>query len=218
MFAKTSRYNDAWAPASCGPRDRRDDACTRRKAGSRLPRSDRGWASRCWRGRISVDAAGNVYTTGFFSRTVDFDPGAETANLTSAGAADIFVSKLDNAGNFVWARNMGGTSGDFDVGLGVIVDAAGNVYTTGYFNGTADFDPGAGTANLTSAGGADIFISKLDNAGNFVWALRPSRRSRQFGVVDLRRGADISVRRVFGHDGDRTCAAVQDAGRQQAER
>jgi hypothetical protein len=119
---------------------------------------------------ISVDSSGNVYTTGYFQGTVDFDPGAATANLTSAGSADIFVSKLDSSGNYVWAKRMGGTS--TDIAYGISVDSSGNVYTTGYFQGTADFDPGAATANLTSAGSADIFVSKLDSSGNYVWAKR----------------------------------------------
>ena len=119
---------------------------------------------------IIVDAAGNVYTTGYFSGTADFDPGPGTANLTSAGGLDIFVSKLDSDGNYVWAKSMGGVSLSHDVGMGIAVDSAGNVYTTGYFSSTADFDPGPGTANLTSAGGLDIFVSKLDSDGNYVWA------------------------------------------------
>ena len=117
---------------------------------------------------IEVDSSGNVYTTGYFNGTVDFDPGAGTSNLTSAGGADAFVSKLDSSGNFVWAKGFGGTSGDY--GNSIAVDSSGNVYTTGYFPGTVDFDPGAGTSNLTSAGGADAFVSKLDSSGNFVWA------------------------------------------------
>ena len=63
---------------------------------------------------------------------------------------------------------MGGTSQDW--GRDDAVDSAGNVYTTGYFIGTADFDPGSGTYNLTSHGNDDIFVSKLDSSGNFVWA------------------------------------------------
>ena len=108
---------------------------------------------------VALDGSGNVYTGGSFSRTADFDPGAGTADLTSAGGGDIFVSKLDSNGNFVWARRMGGMSSDWP--LGVALDGSGNVYTGGFFFGTADFDPGAGTANLTSAGLSDIFVSKL---------------------------------------------------------
>src|SRR3990172_4568019 len=89
----------------------------------------------------------------------DFDPGAGTSNLTSFGSEDIFVSKLDSAGNFVYGRQLGGTL--TDRGFGIAVDGSGNVYTTGFFQGTVDFDPGAGTSNLTSAGDVDIFVSKL---------------------------------------------------------
>lgn len=117
---------------------------------------------------IAVDAAGNVYTTGVFQETVDFDPGAGTFNLTGGGLADIFVQKLDSAGNFVWARGMGGTLSEG--GLGIAIDASGNVYVAGLFEDTVDFDPGAGTASMTSAGGQDIFIFSLDSSGSLVWA------------------------------------------------
>ena len=50
------------------------------------------------------------------------------------------------------------------------VDGVGNVFSTGYFQGTADFDPGDGTYNVTSAGSNDIFLSELDAAGNFILA------------------------------------------------
>ena len=123
---------------------------------------------------IAVDGSGNVYTTGSFRGTVDFDPGPGTHNLTSMGqvelGGDVFVSKLDSAGNFVWAKQIGGAFDDNP--WFIAVDGSGNVYTTGYFQGTADFDPGAGTSNLTSMGEGDVFVSKLNSAGNFVWARR----------------------------------------------
>ncbi len=121
-----------------------------------------------WGENIAVDASGNVYTTGGFKDTVNFDPGLGTYNLISAGDYDIFIQKLDVNGNFLWARSMGGSS--YDEGWFIDVDASGNVYTTGGFIGTVDFDPGSGTHNLTSAGGEDIFIQKLDSNGSFIWA------------------------------------------------
>ena len=135
---------------------------------------------------IFVDGAGDVYTTGAFWGTVDFDPGDGTFNLTSTGAdwTDVFVSKLDNAGNFVWARAFGGL--DADGGSAVSVDAEGYVYTTGMFYDTVDFDPGVDTFNLISAGKSDIFVSKLDNAGDFVWA-------KTFGSVLYDLGKSIFV-------------------------
>ncbi|HJM73784.1 MAG TPA: SBBP repeat-containing protein, partial [Acidimicrobiales bacterium] len=138
---------------------------------------------------LALDSSGNVYTTGYFRGTVDFDPGSGTANLTSNGRDDVFVSKLDSSGNYVWAKNLGGTYsvGVFtDGGRSVAVDSSGNVYTTGYFSGTADFDPGAGTANLTSNGQQDVFVSKLDSSGNYVWA-------KNFGGTDFDLGDSVAV-------------------------
>ena len=117
---------------------------------------------------ITIDDFGNVYTTGSFSLTVDFDPGPGVNNLSYNGSADIFILKLDGSGNFVWAKNLGGASDE--IGQSIVVDGSGNVYSTGWFYNTADFDPGTGVYNLTANGSMDIYISKLDASGNFVWA------------------------------------------------
>ena len=117
---------------------------------------------------LALDASANVYTTGYYMGTVNFNPGG-TFNLSSVlNSYDIYVLKLTSAGVFVWAKSMGGSGGD--KGLSIATDAAGNVYTTGIFTGTGDFDPSGSVSNLISNGSDDIFISKLDASGNFVWA------------------------------------------------
>jgi len=116
---------------------------------------------------IALDAAGNVFISGFFTGKIDADPGAAVYNLTAFGDEDIFVSKLNASGDLLWARQMGGTYNE--EGNSIAVDVAGNVYTTGHFYGKADFDPGPGVNNISSAGFSDIFISKLDGNGNFRW-------------------------------------------------
>jgi len=128
---------------------------------------------------IAVDRESNIYITGDFTSTADFDPGDGVFSLTSEGGNDIFVLKLDALGNFVWARGMGGRS--FEFGQDVAVDSMGNVCTTGYFQGTVDFDPGAGTYNLVSKGYTDMYVQKLDSGGNFVWAHRIGGGSFDFG-------------------------------------
>src|SRR5688572_29148802 len=87
---------------------------------------------------IAVDASGNVYTAGYFYDTTDFDPGVGVYNLVaSTTLASIFVSKVDAAGNFVWAKQVQGTGQSW--GLAVALDQAVNVYVTGLFGGMADF-------------------------------------------------------------------------------
>ena len=119
---------------------------------------------------ITVDDNGHVYLAGSFTGTVDFDPGPGVESRTSAGGNDIYVAKLTAAGELVWVSTMGGANSDSPTSIAV--DAQGNVYTTGGFCGTADFDPGPGSFTMTAAttGQADIFVSKLDADGNFVWA------------------------------------------------
>ncbi len=133
---------------------------------------DSGWA-RTWGGSendhgfgVVVDGTGNIYVTGDFTRTVDFDPGGGDMH-TSNGELDISLSKFDSLGNFEWARTWGGS--DNDRSQGVAVDSSGNVYVTGWFNGTVDFDPDGGDVH-TSNGLWDVFLSKFDSSGSFEWA------------------------------------------------
>lgn len=116
---------------------------------------------------IATDASGNVYTTGTYSGTVDFDPGPGTYTSTPVNQTDVFISKLDSLGNFVWARCIGGTGSDFS--NSIAVDNAGNVYITGSYVGLVDFDSSTGTYTVASNGSTDIFILKLDASGNFIW-------------------------------------------------
>src|SRR5690606_40058700 len=96
---------------------------------------------------ISVYVACTTLFRSNFNGTADFDPGSGTYNMTSAGNNDIFIQKMDNNGNFLWAKAIGGTGIAF--GIAIAVDAAGNVYAIRYFAGTADVDAGSGTYNMT---------------------------------------------------------------------
>jgi hypothetical protein len=112
----------------------------------------------------------NIYVTGYFRGIVDFDPNSGVSDLTTVGNQDIFILKLDLDGNYIWAKNVGSTTAD--EGNSIALDSNNHLYVTGYFQLTADFDPGAGVTSLASAGGWDIFILKLFNDGSFSWAKR----------------------------------------------
>ena len=130
--------------------------------------------------RLAVDSSGNSYTTGNFSGTVDFDPGSDVDSFTASGLNDIFITKFDPDGNYLWTKTLGST-GD-DISYSIALDSSGNTYTTGSFQNTVDFDPGAGIANLTSAGGQDTFIAKIDANGNYIWAKNLGGTSDEGGI------------------------------------
>jgi len=117
---------------------------------------------------MTIDKTGNVIATGMFSASIDFDPGPGTYSLSVIdGPINGYVLKLNNAGNFLWAKQFTGSSIN---GWAVAADASGNVYTTGYFGGTScDFDPGPLSYTLASQGNFEIFVNKLDANGNFIW-------------------------------------------------
>lgn len=121
---------------------------------------------------IDVDnfGSGSIYVSGEFEGTGDFDPGSGIFNMTSSGREDIFISKLDLNGNFIWAKWVGGSEQDFIYSIAVDPGGSGDIFLGGDYFGTADFDPGPATYNIPSHGATDIFVLKLSSAGNFMWA------------------------------------------------
>ncbi|HEV8273365.1 MAG TPA: gliding motility-associated C-terminal domain-containing protein [Chitinophagaceae bacterium] len=112
---------------------------------------------------VTIDNAGNFYIVGDFTGTnIDFDPSASTANLSSNGSADVFVAKYTSAGQYVWAFNAG--SGGTELGWKIDTDNS-SIFVTGGFFGVSDFNPTAAVDNLTSNGGADIFLAKYSLSG-----------------------------------------------------
>ncbi|MCK4654932.1 MAG: SBBP repeat-containing protein [Candidatus Cloacimonetes bacterium] len=109
---------------------------------------------------IVLDNEDNVYVIGRFSNEVDFG----SDHLVSEGYTDIFIAKLDSDGNWLWAKQAGGNSHDFV--NSIALDSDENIYITGSFWETATF----GDSTFTSSGADDIFISKLDANGEWLWA------------------------------------------------
>ncbi len=123
---------------------------------------------------IATDKSGNIYTAGAFQGTLDFDPGTKEYNLTSVNNADMFIQKYDKDGHLVWVKTFPFTSWPYGW-PNIAADSKGNLYVTGAFEDTVDFDPGAGVYNLISPKIPsltfhDIYLLKLDTDGNFVWA------------------------------------------------
>lgn len=117
---------------------------------------------------VLFDASDNVYLSGYFSGTQDFDTGPGSYTVSSNGGVDSYVLKLTPSGHFNWARNIGGSWHDHNAASQL--DSKGNVYTTGSFSGTVDFDPGPNTSIQSSSGWYDTYLVKLDSLGNFGYA------------------------------------------------
>ncbi len=145
---------------------------------------DLGGADRAEGLDISLDSEDNVFITGSFFGTADFDPSDALANLISNGHYDAFIAKYSNSGECLWAINLGGT--EVEKGNGIALDSEGNVFVTGYFYGTADFDPSGASVNLVSQGNHDVFIAKYNSSGKYVWAI-------DLGGADWAEGIDISL-------------------------
>ncbi len=118
---------------------------------------------------VASDSGNSLYVIGWFYNTVDFDPGPGEYEVTSHGWDDIYLTKFSETGDFVWARTWGGELSDGG-GHMVVVDAFDNIYATGHWRATVDFDPGPGSAQFTSKGYDDAFVSSFDSSGNFRWA------------------------------------------------
>lgn len=113
---------------------------------------------------IAVDAIGNSYVAGYFTGTATFG----TNTLVSAGHTDIFIAKYASNGALLWVRRAGGPG--YDAAKGIAVDAAGNCYVTGAYEGVAYFDGSTSLTNTSPTSYADLFLVKYDPTGNLVWA------------------------------------------------
>lgn len=112
---------------------------------------------------IAADAEGNSYITGYFVDTITI----QNQSVTSNGAWDVYVLKLDPLGNLIWLNSFGGTMSD--IGYGLALSSSGKVFVAGWFSGSVSFPDGS---SMVSAGGSDIFCYALDTQGNFIWSQR----------------------------------------------
>ena len=128
---------------------------------------------------IEVDGGGNTYIVGKYRNTVDFDPSGGAFLMTAKGESDIFILKLDPNGQFLWSKSIGGTS--FDYANDIKIDGNGDIFITGVFRNTVDFDPGTSTHNLTSNGQYDVFVLKMDQSGNHIWSTSFGGGSYDYG-------------------------------------
>lgn len=147
---------------------------------------------------VAVDGAGDVYLTGRFWNTVYFDDIklTEIAEGSPYGVSDYYVTRLDLAGNFLWAKQVDDVNNLFD-GVRDIDVYDQNIYVTGFFDDTLRFDPGPDSFEITTSGGRDGFVFSLDTDGNFAWATSVGGADEDWALdLDVHQG-DVYVNGHF---------------------
>lgn len=140
---------------------------------------------------IAVDVDGNAYITGYYYNKIGFG----NINLSGPGNSDIFIAKINNQGDWQWARSAGGNS--FDNGNAIAVDSIGNVFLTGYFQDDSNF----GQTQLSSAGNRDVFVGKLNSSGDWQWVKRGGSSFSDEGLaIEFDRFGSVIIGGYFRND------------------
>jgi len=124
------------------------------------------WDLRYTKRGLCLDASGNCYFCGYFFKTEDFDPGEGEDIHTAIGNQDVFIIKVSNTGQYLWALTWGGPGNqwtDDDRLYAMACDSNGNICVAGRFSLQADYDPGPGV-DVRDPG---RFLSRFDKDGNY---------------------------------------------------
>jgi hypothetical protein len=130
---------------------------------------------------VVVDINDNIVCVGNIEEggTTDFDPGSGLYELNATGEGDVFVAKYGSDGSFIWAKSIGNQN--WNKAMSVATDDDGNVFVTGFFEDTLDFNPGQGVYNLSGESQQDVFVLKLLENGEFSWAFAISGQYSSLG-------------------------------------
>ncbi len=148
---------------------------------------------------VKVDKQGDVILAGNFrGLNVDFDPSANVAALSAAGVIESFIAKYTSAGNYVWAKGIGGASTVSGQVRDIAIDNANNIYAVGHFDGSVDLNPGTGTNTVASAGCGDIYLLKLSAAGDYKWGFKVGGSNCDYPVsIVLDNAANVYISGYF---------------------
>jgi len=151
-------------------------------------------------GAVSVLPDGCGLLTGSFSTTANFGGSDDGLVITPVGDTDMIIAKYQLDGSLAWVSQAGGTD-FFGQGLGITTLPDGSSIVAGEFSppgvggapgNTFNFGVGDREVTLASRGDTDIFVSKYDPHGNFVWAERAGGPGRDY-FSDVSAAPDGSI-------------------------
>lgn len=149
---------------------------------------------------MHLDAQGNMYLAGTLEETntsnkFDFDPGPGTyylETLESTGCVeDAYLAKYDQALNLLWGFVVGGST--CDSAESMALDAQSNVYISGRFGNTADFDPGPGELLLDGFAFQDGYLAKYSPDGEVLWVFKIEGADRGASDIEIDKQGNIFI-------------------------
>jgi hypothetical protein len=123
-----------------------------------------------WADDMIIDDAGNIYLEGIFREDATFSHKISEGYIKSKGDIDFFLCCLNKKGEVQWAKQFGGEGADHCNDF--CLDDQSNIYISGQFYEPVDFDPGPNEHIAKAENGENLFVLKLDKAGNFQWVYR----------------------------------------------
>lgn len=119
---------------------------------------------------LEVDENDQIYVAGGLGESIDVDPSASVAMTAWVGSNDIVMSRYDTDGNYVDHMSIGSTG--YDSAFGVETLGNNEFVLCGTYDGTVDFNPGAGVAQMTSSNGSrDGFVAKYANSNAYLLSI-----------------------------------------------
>ncbi|MBK8258751.1 MAG: hypothetical protein IPK82_39605 [Polyangiaceae bacterium] len=125
---------------------------------------------------VAVDSAGDVFVTGNFKGAGNFGG----KDFDASVANDVFLVKLASDGTHIWSKTFGTKSAADEVSAMRLQGL--NPVLLGGFTNKINF----GGGDLTSAGGFDVYLAKLDTDGCQI-------HSAVFGAAMLQRGETLAI-------------------------
>jgi gliding motility-associated-like protein len=149
---------------------------------------------------VLVDDNDQIYLSGYASGTVlDMDPGYGVEEISFTFPNESFLLKLSPFGDFIWARHLQGRNNHF--GHSTSINAAGEIATSGYFNGVYDFDPGPGDATMSAVSSWDVYLQLFSADGEHLWVKTFGGNGLEWGMgIDFDQNGNLYLAGYYESD------------------